>query len=92
MVIVNAAAFNALDKATQEAVLAEAKKAEEAGWKSSREVAEATKKTLAEHGMKVVAPSPQLVADFNRIGKQMVEEWLATAGPDGKAIVDAYRK
>jgi len=92
MVMVNAAAFNALDKATQEAVLAEAKKAEEAGWKSSREVAEATKKTLAEHGMKVQAPSTQLVADFNRIGKQMVDEWLAGAGPDGKAIVDNYRK
>ena len=92
MVMVNAAAFNALDKATQEAVLAEARKAEEAGWKSSREVAEATKKTLAEHGMKVQAPSTQLVADFNRIGKQMVDEWLAGAGPDGKAIVDNYRK
>lgn len=92
MVIVNAAAFNALDKATQESLLAEAKKAEEAGWKSSREVAEATKKTLAEHGMKVLAPSPQLVADFNRIGKQMADEWLAGAGPDGKAIVDTYRK
>ncbi|MEO8122473.1 MAG: TRAP transporter substrate-binding protein [Burkholderiales bacterium] len=92
MVIVNAAAFNALDKGTQDILLAEAKKAEEAGWKSSREVAEATKKTLAENGMKVLPPSPQLVADFNRIGKQMVDEWLAGAGPDGKAIVDAYRK
>lgn len=92
MVIVNAAAFNALDKATQDVLLAEAKKAEEAGWKSSREVAEATKKTLAQNGMKVLPPSPQLVADFNRIGKQMVDEWLAGAGPDGKAIVDAYRK
>ena len=92
MVIVNAAAFNALEKGTQDSLLAEAKKAEELGWKSSREVAEATKKTLAEHGMKVQPPSPQLVADFGRIGKQMVDEWLAGAGPDGKAIVDAYRK
>lgn len=92
MVIVNAAAFNALDKGTQGILLAEAKKAEEAGWKASRETAEATKKTLAEHGMKVQPPSPQLVADFNRIGKQMLDEWLAGAGADGKAIVDAYRK
>ncbi len=92
MVIVNAAAFNALDKGTQGILLAEARKAEEAGWKASRETAEATKKTLAEHGMKVQPPSPQLVADFNRIGKQMLDEWLAGAGADGKAIVDAYRK
>jgi TRAP-type C4-dicarboxylate transport system substrate-binding protein len=92
MVIVNKAAFAALDKGTQDALLAEAKKAEEAGWASSREVAEATKKTLADNGMKVLAPSPKLVADFNRIGQQLADEWLAGAGPDGKAIVDSYRK
>ncbi len=92
MVIVNKAAFAALDKGTQDALLAEAKKAEEAGWTSSREVAEATKKTLADNGMKVLAPSPKLVADFNRIGKQLADEWLAGAGPDGKSIVEAYQK
>jgi TRAP-type C4-dicarboxylate transport system substrate-binding protein len=92
MVIVNKAAFAALDKPTQDALLAEAKKAEEAGWASSREVAEATKKTLADNGMKVRPPSPKLVADFNRVGKQLADEWLSGAGNDGKAIVDAYRK
>lgn len=92
MVIVNKAAFNALDKVTQDAVLAEAKKAEEAGWAASEQVADATKKVLAEHGMKVLPPSPKLAADFNQIGKQLVDEWLATAGPDGKALVEAYRK
>lgn len=92
MVIANKAAFNALDKATQDAVLAEAKKAEEAGWAASQQVADAMKKVLAEHGMKVVPPSPKLTADFNHIGKQLVDEWLATAGPDGKAMVEAYRK
>ena len=78
MVIVNKAAFNALDKVTQDAVLAEAKKAEEAGWAASEQVADATKKVLAEHGMKVLPPSPKLAADFNQIGKQLVDEWLAT--------------
>jgi len=92
MVIVNKAAFAALDKATQDAVLAEAKKAEEAGWAASQQVAEATKKVLMDNGMKVQPPSPKLTADFNKIGKQLVDEWLATAGPDGKALVEAYRK
>lgn len=92
MVIVNKAAFAALDKATQEAVLAEAKKAEEAGFAASQQVAEATKKVLLDNGMKVLPPSPKLMADFNHIGKQLIDEWLATAGPDGKALVEAYRK
>lgn len=92
MVMVNKASFASLDRTTQDALLAEAKKAEETGWASSREVAAATKKALADHGMQVLAPSPKLAADFNRIGKQLVDEWLAGAGPDGKALVDAYRK
>jgi hypothetical protein len=55
-------------------------------------VAEATKKTLAANGMKVLAPSPKLVDDLNRLGRQMVDEWLAGAGADGKAVVEAFRK
>lgn len=92
MVFVNKAAFNALDKAAQSALLAEAKKAEEAGWASSKATAESTKKTLASNGMKVLQPSPALVGELNKIGQQMLDEWLATAGPDGKAVVDAFRK
>ncbi len=92
MVIVSNAALEALDPATRNAVLAEGKKAEQAGWASSQEVAEATKKTLAANGMKVLAPSPKLVDDLNRMGRQMVDEWLAGAGPDGKAVVEAFRK
>lgn len=92
MVFVNKAAFNALDKAAQGALLAEAKKAEEAGWASSQATAEATKKTLAANGMKVLQPSPALVGELNKIGQQMLDEWLATAGADGKTVIDAFRK
>lgn len=92
MVFVNKAAFNALDKAAQSALLAEAKKAEDAGWASSRATAEATKKTLAANGMKVLEPRPALAGELNKIGQQMVDEWLATAGADGKTVVDAFRK
>jgi hypothetical protein len=42
--------------------------------------------------MNVQAPSAQLKADFQKIGAQMTEEWLKTAGADGKAIVDAFKK
>jgi TRAP-type C4-dicarboxylate transport system substrate-binding protein len=92
MVFVNKAAFNALDKAAQNALLAEAKKAEDAGWSSSQATAEATKKTLAANGMKVLQPSAGLVTEFNKIGQQMLDEWLATAGPEGKTLVETFRK
>lgn len=92
MVIVNKAAFNALDKAAQSALLAEAKHAEEAGWAASQATAEATKKTLAANGMRVLQPSPALIGEFNKIGQQMLDEWLATAGAEGKTVIDAFRK
>lgn len=92
MVIVGKAAFGALDKATQDALLAEARKAEDAGWAASREVAEATKKTLASNGMKVLDPGPKLAADLNRLGRQMVDEWMAGASPEGKGLVESFRK
>lgn len=92
MVVANKAAFNKLDKPVQDALLAQARKAEENGWALSMKVADATKQVLIEHGMKVAPPSPKLSADLQAMGKQMVDEWLVTAGPEGKAIIDAYRK
>ena len=92
MVFVNKMAFNTLDKAAQSALLAEAKKAEETGWAASQATAEATKKTLAANGMKVLQPSPVLIGEFNKIGQQMLDEWLATAGAEGKMLIDAFRK
>lgn len=92
MVIVNTAAFSALDKTTQGALITEAKKAEEAGWAASQQTAESTKKILASNGMKVLRPSDQLNTDLGKVGKQMLDEWLASANPDGKAVVAAFRK
>jgi TRAP-type transport system periplasmic protein len=91
-VFVNKKAFDALDKAAQEAVLKCAREAEERGWKTSAEKNTWYQEQLRKNGMNVGPPSPQLKADFQKIGATMTEEWLKTAGPDGKAIVDAYRK
>ena len=91
-VLVNKKAFDALDKATQDAVLKVAKDIEPRGWKISDEKNEWYKKALAEKGMKVVKPSAKLTNDFKQVGNIMLEEWLKKAGPEGKAVVDAYRK
>jgi hypothetical protein len=42
--------------------------------------------------MQILPPPPALVADMKKHGELMLKEWLDKAGPDGKALVDAYRK
>jgi TRAP-type C4-dicarboxylate transport system substrate-binding protein len=92
IVFANRKAFDALDKATQSALLKAAAEAEARGWKTSREKTDWYLAELRKNGMNVAAPSAQLKADFQKIGATMTEEWLQKAGADGKAIVDAFKK
>ncbi len=91
-VIVNNGAFNALDKATQDAVLKAAADAEERGWKVSQEKNGWYLDQLRSKGMNIVTPTPQLMTDLKKVGDVMLNEWVAKAGADGKAAVDAFRK
>jgi TRAP-type C4-dicarboxylate transport system substrate-binding protein len=92
IVFVNKAAFDALDKGSQQALLKAASDAEARGWKTSEEKNKWYLEQLAKNGMTVAAPSAQLKADFRKIGETMTGEWMNSAGADGKAVVDAYRK
>jgi TRAP-type C4-dicarboxylate transport system substrate-binding protein len=89
---VNKAAFDALDKPAQEAVLKAAKVAEERGWKVWENKTEWYHDEIARKGMKVLKPSPELVAGFKKIGEQLTADWLKKAGAEGQAVVDAYKK
>ncbi|MFC5499104.1 TRAP transporter substrate-binding protein [Caenimonas terrae] len=91
-VLVNRAAFNALDKPTQDALLKAGAEAETRGWAASRAENDRTIGLLKQNGMNIIAPSPQLKADMKKVGDVMLKEWLEKAGPDGKALVDAYQK
>ena len=91
-VIVNKKAFDALDKATQDALLKAAAEAETRGWKISEEKTGWYLDQLKKNGMNVAPPSAQLKSDLSKVGDTMVREWLEKAGAEGKAIVDAYRK
>ena len=91
MVVVNKQAFESLDEATQNALLETAAQAEQRGWAKARELSYWYKEQLAANGMEVGPPGDQLKADFEKIGQTMTEEWLERAGPDGKAIIDAYQ-
>lgn len=91
-VIVNRAAFNALDKPTQDALLKAAADAEARGWAASRKTNTEVLEKLKANGMQIHQPSAQLKADMKKIGDQMLKEWLEKAGPEGQQLVDAYRK
>ena len=91
-VIVNKAAFDALDAPTRAAVTKAAADAEARGWAASRKVNVDTLERLKVNGMQVLSPSPQLKADMAKVGETMLKEWVDRAGADGKALLDAYRK
>jgi TRAP-type transport system periplasmic protein len=89
-VLANKKAFDALDKATQDAVMKAAADAETRGWAESRKVNDVTLSQLKANGMTVAAPSAQLKADMKKVGDTMLKEWLDKSGAEGKALVDAY--
>jgi TRAP-type C4-dicarboxylate transport system substrate-binding protein len=91
-VIVNKKAFEALDKPTQDAVLKAAADAETRGWDLSKKTNTEVLDLLKANGMTVHQPSAQLKADMKKVGDTMMKEWLEKAGPEGQAVVDAYKK
>ncbi len=92
IVFVNQKAFDALDKSQQDAVLKAAAAAEARGWKVAKEKTEWYVDQLKKNGMTVAPPAPALTTDLKKIGETMTTEWTKQAGPEGQAIVDAYKK
>jgi TRAP-type C4-dicarboxylate transport system substrate-binding protein len=91
-IIVNKKAFDALDQPTRDALLKAAETAEARGWKVSAEKNEWYLNALKEKGMTIHKPSAKLQADMKQVGQVMQADWLKKAGPEGQAVMDAYRK
>ncbi len=91
-VLVNKSAFDALDKPTQAALLKAGADAETRGWTLSQQKNGEYIDLLKKNGMTILPPPPQLKADMKKVGDTMLKEWLDKAGPEGQAVVDAYRK
>jgi TRAP-type C4-dicarboxylate transport system substrate-binding protein len=92
IIFVSQKAFDALDKPTQAALVKAAADAQTRGWKVSEEKTRFYLEQLAKNGMTVAAPSAAMKTDLKKIGDTMTADWIQSAGADGKAIVDAYRK
>ena len=92
IVFVNKQAFDKLSPDLQKAVMAAAKTAEARGWKASEEEMSVKNAALKAAGIIVAPPSPELKAGLEKIGAEITKEWEKSAGADGKAMLDAYRK
>jgi len=90
LMIMNKASFEKLDGDSQKALMDAAARAERKAWKLSEEKHVWYLKELAREGMSVQKPSSELAAELRKIGEIMKDEWIKTAGPDGKAILDDY--
>lgn len=91
-VLINKQAFDALDKPTQAAVLKAGADAEVRGFAVSKAKNTEYIELLKKNGMNIMAPSPALTSDMKKVGDTMLKEWLEKAGPEGQAVVDAYKK
>jgi TRAP-type C4-dicarboxylate transport system substrate-binding protein len=91
-VIVNKAAFDALDKPTQAALLKAGADAEARGWATSQAKNIEYQELLKKNGMAIVPPGAQLKAELKKVGDTMQKEWLDKAGAEGKALLDAFLK
>jgi len=88
---VNKAAFDALPKEQQDALLKAGKDSEERGWKIAEEKAKWYVEELKAKGMKVETPSEELKAGLKKFGDDLTAGWLKKAGADGEAIIAAFK-
>ncbi len=90
-VFVNKDAYNGLDDASKAAIMDCGAKAAEAGAARAQELTAGYLKTLADNGMKVQGPTDAFKEGLQGYGATMTDEWLKSAGDDGKAVIDAYK-
>lgn len=91
-VVVNQKAFDALDKGAQAAVVKVASEAASRGWKLSEQKDNEYLKELVAKGMTVDRSNAKLKAELKSVGERMTTDWVKSAGADGQAVLDAYRK
>ncbi|MDJ1018344.1 MAG: TRAP transporter substrate-binding protein [Paracoccaceae bacterium] len=89
-VFVNQGAWDGLSDETKAVMNECAAAAKAEGLARSKDYTQFTLDGLKAGGMTVEKASDTMVEELKVIGATMTEEWLETAGEEGKAIVDAY--
>jgi len=90
-IMVNSDVWSGVSDANKNVIEGCAELAEYAGTWRAKEYTQFTLQGLRNGGMTVEPPSDELKAQLKEIGETMTEEWLADAGDQGKAIVDAFK-
>jgi len=90
VVVVNDRAFQRLPAAQQKALAEAASTAETRGWAMSKVRELEANELLQKNGMTIHKPDAAMMQAFGKVGTQMTDEWLKTAGPEGAAIIKAY--
>lgn len=90
-VFANKAAYDGLTEPEQNCLQSSGEAASKAATAKSEELASWYLEQFKDNGMTVVAPSEQLQGELAAIGAKMTEEWLAAAGAEGAAVVEAYK-
>jgi TRAP-type C4-dicarboxylate transport system substrate-binding protein len=91
VIVVNERAFQRLPENVRKAVLAAAAEAEKRGWEFGKQREQSADKELAANGMTLRQPDAAMQAAFRKVGDTMLAEWQKSAGPEGDAIIKAYR-
>jgi len=91
VVVVNKKAFRRLDKDVQAALLEAAAAAEKRGWEMSKQETAEKIKIMADNGMKIVTPTPELMEGLKAVGAAIVSEWEKEAGAEGTELLKAYQ-
>ncbi len=90
-VMVNKGIWDGLSSETQASIQKAADETGAACAAKSAELANWYFEQLEANGMKVEDASPEFLAELQKIGAKMKDDWVAAAGDDAQAILDAYQ-
>ncbi len=91
-VTINLDYWKSLDKAQQDALLKAAEKIEKAQWEASKNEDNVALKLLADNGVKIAEPTPELVKELDAVAKKMLDTYLADADEGTKKIFTEFKK
>lgn len=92
IVFISQRSFDALDEATQEALMEAAAEAEKRGWEMSREDNDASLAALQENGISVSEPNEAVSAALQAAGDELFEDWQSRADDEAKQALESYRE
>ena len=90
-VVVNTRGFSRLPPDQQKALRDAGAKAESRGWAMSKVRQYEANEQLQKNGMTIHEPDAAMKGAFQKVGSQILDEWLKKAGPEGQQLIKTYR-